>query len=261
MLLASNVSSRRKGVHRAFLRIFMRFPLKGGGQVSRHDNASLPNLGGHSVLSSTQPSARSRLWSLDSLSRSNRKRLMGGLGPKAERDRRQSCMRPRRKVGGALGRMLVETASYVDAPVRRAVSRWMLPKHAPERPKAAPRRRLRAWRTTTFEPPEADASRSGAGAKAPPWLRTQRAGGVRLLGTGGAGWATGPRRRRDRRKGGAGVPCRGSSFKAALRASGPNKKRRDGIDQPKPYRRRRFFSAARERTGFCVLLRNWAVDR
>ena len=38
------ISPRRKGVRRAFLCIFMRFPLKGSGQVSRHDSANFPNL-------------------------------------------------------------------------------------------------------------------------------------------------------------------------------------------------------------------------
>ena len=38
------ISSRRSGVSRAFLCIFMRFPLKGSGQVSRHDNANPPSL-------------------------------------------------------------------------------------------------------------------------------------------------------------------------------------------------------------------------
>ena len=39
------ISSRRSGVSRAFLCIFMRFPLKGSGQVSRHDGANPPSLG------------------------------------------------------------------------------------------------------------------------------------------------------------------------------------------------------------------------
>ena len=39
------ISSRRSGVSRAFLCIFMRFPLEGSGQVSRHDSANPPSLG------------------------------------------------------------------------------------------------------------------------------------------------------------------------------------------------------------------------
>ena len=38
------ISSRRSGVNRAFLCIFMRFPLKGSGQAPRHDSANFPNL-------------------------------------------------------------------------------------------------------------------------------------------------------------------------------------------------------------------------
>ena len=38
------ISSRRSGADRAFLRIFIRFPLEGCRQVSRHDNANRPSL-------------------------------------------------------------------------------------------------------------------------------------------------------------------------------------------------------------------------
>ena len=38
------ISSRRSGVNRAFLCIFMRFPLEGSGQAPRHDSANFPNL-------------------------------------------------------------------------------------------------------------------------------------------------------------------------------------------------------------------------